>query len=543
MPYVADGTTSCVTEVSFVGTPLPSIPPIATELATPDPEDPAGWTYCYDSGYYGAIFDPEWYSHFSDSVIGAMANDSNCEQEYGAWAPAVVVQQASFLLETTTAFVAGSKQDMPDALPTSVDKSPAPSALVDPFETSTSPKTIAKPNPSNLPPATAPTKPENTEEDKPPSRSTLLSPDPTALSDKEDRPDTQGTTIGTLVVPVVLSSTSIADKEASTHLSQESSHGQSLESTPPPAGQFDALTSLINIAAQQSSGVTASESNGHLSPSKDDGPPDVRPQDHSDTETTTVVIDGEDGTHSTQTVVSVIHLEGALTSSFSVTESSVDPTTIVHSMGNLEPFLTLGSATATLASASVYLVGTQTLTPGGPAVTLSGTFVSIVPHATAVVVGSSPSGLTTSSAIGDYIWAGIAGLISDLNDSGRPASESTEGASNDDIGDDGATLPQSSITTTSNATDGSILAEATSREEPITTTRSAGATSNSAAASITSGANIQEPTSPDTAGSSVSELSSSSTSTIAVSRSNRVDPYFVLVGLAMAFVCSLLVIM
>lgn len=53
------------------------------------------------------------------------------------------------------------------------------------------------------------------------------------------------------------------------------------------------------------------------------------------------------------------------------------------------PLLTLGSHTYTANSKSQYTIAGQTLIPGGPAVTVSGTRLSLAPSATQVVVGSS----------------------------------------------------------------------------------------------------------------------------------------------------------
>jgi hypothetical protein len=44
---------------------------------------------------------------------------------------------------------------------------------------------------------------------------------------------------------------------------------------------------------------------------------------------------------------------------------------------------------------SEYVVGGQTLVPGGPGIVISGTTISLAPGATQVVVGSSTAGLGT----------------------------------------------------------------------------------------------------------------------------------------------------
>lgn len=82
---------------------------------------------------------------------------------------------------------------------------------------------------------------------------------------------------------------------------------------------------------------------------------------------------------------------------------------------SLPPTITLAGATAALSSAFEYVVEGQTLTPGGPAITVSGTRISIAPDAAAVVVGSLTSFLAKSTDVGDYVWAGIAGVISRMS--------------------------------------------------------------------------------------------------------------------------------
>lgn len=54
-----------------------------------------------------------------------------------------------------------------------------------------------------------------------------------------------------------------------------------------------------------------------------------------------------------------------------------------------QPTIPLAGTTITANSFSQYIVGTQTLLPGGPAVTLSGTAVSLAPSATAIIIGGS----------------------------------------------------------------------------------------------------------------------------------------------------------
>lgn len=124
-----------------------------------------------------------------------------------------------------------------------------------------------------------------------------------------------------------------------------------------------------------------------------------------------------------------------------------------HHTGNDPPpaTLTINGMTATVNSASAYVLETQTLKPGGPAITVSGTRISLASNAATVVVGSQTSALSKTMGIGDYVWAGLAGMLSAASDSASLASrltvlESSQTAS----AQDGSILPA----TTPTASDG-----------------------------------------------------------------------------------------
>ena len=63
--------------------------------------------------------------------------------------------------------------------------------------------------------------------------------------------------------------------------------------------------------------------------------------------------------------------------------------------------LTLGGSTYTMDASSVFVVGTQTLAPGAPAITISGTPVSLAATPTDVVIG------TSTEALGSIIMGGF----------------------------------------------------------------------------------------------------------------------------------------
>ncbi|KAI4249378.1 MAG: hypothetical protein LQ352_005677 [Teloschistes flavicans] len=63
------------------------------------------------------------------------------------------------------------------------------------------------------------------------------------------------------------------------------------------------------------------------------------------------------------------------------------------------PLLTVGGSTITANAASNYVIAGQTLHAGGSAITVSGTIISLVPSASAVVIGGSTEELTPSSVL------------------------------------------------------------------------------------------------------------------------------------------------
>jgi uncharacterized protein YodC (DUF2158 family) len=128
-----------------------------------------------------------------------------------------------------------------------------------------------------------------------------------------------------------------------------------------------------------------------------------------------------------------------------------------HTSDNPEPAtLTINGITVTANSASNYVVETQTLSPGGPAITVSGTRISLASNAATVVVGTQTSALSKTMGIGDYVWAGIAGLLSASND-GASSLSSTDDKERPNTSA-GTSPPTSSPETASLSTqDGSLL--------------------------------------------------------------------------------------
>jgi hypothetical protein len=75
-------------------------------------------------------------------------------------------------------------------------------------------------------------------------------------------------------------------------------------------------------------------------------------------------------------------------------------------------------------SASAYIFGTQILMPGGLAVTVSGTQVSLAPNGREIVVGTGTQAQTKTTGIGGYIVSSLGGSVL-LTSSGLNPSQST----------------------------------------------------------------------------------------------------------------------
>ena len=142
----------------------------------------------------------------------------------------------------------------------------------------------------------------------------------------------------------------------------------------------------------------------------------------------------------------------------------------------LAPALTLAGATATLNSASEYVIDGQTMTPGGNAITLSGTRISLAPGATAVVIGSTTSALPAAwSNIGDYVWAGIAGALAAAEASSTASPEASE------------TKSRSEVVVTSTASDGEVFVKTIFMAESTTSPPIDFSSSTAGAPSLASG--------------------------------------------------------
>jgi hypothetical protein len=124
--------------------------------------------------------------------------------------------------------------------------------------------------------------------------------------------------------------------------------------------------------------------------------------------------------------------------------------------------LTMGGTTANLNSNSEYIANTQTVKPGDAPVTVSDTRIDHASGTAELVVGSHTSTLSTSRGIDDYVWAGIADMLSAVSVSASSASTIPTGVPSTSL--DPIDSLARSVTSTSAAadSDGEISVEGSS---------------------------------------------------------------------------------
>lgn len=552
-------------------TPIPSVDNLPTHsVYNVDEQDPKGWTYCYAFGADSGLRD-NFYSLFSGTLFEQVR--LNCTRKGMAVSPLVVVDAAAFLLDETTSYINNPKTEHSDILRSrTTESSQTPTdVLVDPFQPVTKSSSVQKSAPSDEADSntSAPTKIAQS-----------ILPD-TASQASSDQPASDKQPVQTTAPSSKLkepSATAIATKSAAQenevvdNASQQSSpaspsvqSGTELSVTIPATAtssgiQVDVLNSLIhNIGKLQSSsngGIVANPAGSSIEtvPSPSDATvaattPVLPTHIIIGTSTATLNSDGDYmiGTHALQPTDSPYELQGttyaldpsrsalivngistyavapaaqhasdvpqaatltingvtatansasnyvvetqtlrpggpAITVSGTRISLASDAAAVVigsqtsvlsgakgtyaadpapqHTDANTErATLTINGVTVTANPASNYVFETQTLKPGGPAITVSGTRISLAPDAAAVVVGSQTSALSTTMGIGDYVWAGLAGMLSAASDTANLPSRSTVSeTSQTPSTQDGSFLPS----TTSTASDSETVIDGSS---------------------------------------------------------------------------------
>lgn len=311
-----------------------------------DSGDPRGLGYCYESGHQLPITDDVFWSAFEGTVLDALHNESNCRQQSLAAAPAVIATQATFLLQTTTDFI-----NEPETEP------PTPSA---PIKEGPTPPTNVRVNPIQ-------TESQAEDEQKPSRSKSDIEPEPTEAPVSSAIADPIKTRPADHTMPVTKQSliVSVVPADLINPPSRD-------EDEPKPSDSRNAKsTALSDDASQpQAAGSTAS---ANEIPDSDDRPAPA-PK------------------------INQLEILNSLIQDVGQHQSSINPTA---SAGKDAPTITFNGFTATPDSSSEYLLDEQTLKPGGPAITISGTQVSLAPGASAIIVGSSTSVLVASGSPGD----------------------------------------------------------------------------------------------------------------------------------------------
>jgi uncharacterized protein YodC (DUF2158 family) len=417
LPYDSNGTAECLT-ASGESRNFPTDVPLPTRSVQPlDSNDPRGLGYCYHSGYHIPINDSSFWSLFQDTILDTLHNKSNCKQEWTAMAPVGVAMQATFLLDTTTDFINERQTKSPTPSTSSTKTDPTPTdVLVDPFQRisqsedeqeSSRSKSDIKPSPTDAP--MSPTIAEPIETKPAPDRTTSavkqsleasVSPEDQEAGSRSARPADQ------VSESRVETPTASADEIPS-------SGDKSVASS--KATQLEILNSLIQDVGQQQSSVD------HAAPASNNAPTltldGVTPTPDSSSE----YVLGKQTLRAGGPAITISGTQIRLASDASaiVVGSSTSVLVASESLGHhvqavsLVPALTL---TANSGSAFEYVFGDQTIRPGGPAITVSGTLISLDSEATAVVVGSSTRPIVTAPNGGDRSQQ------AEVQSAGKPAS-------------------------------------------------------------------------------------------------------------------------
>ncbi|MCJ1397651.1 hypothetical protein MMC11_000847 [Xylographa trunciseda] len=98
------------------------------------------------------------------------------------------------------------------------------------------------------------------------------------------------------------------------------------------------------------------------------------------------------------------------------------PATQPTPASNPSPLATINGQVLSINSAGVYQIGSETLTPGGPGITIDGTPISLAPSGADVVIGTSTETLApmTTGGLGGVIFSGLGGGLPGLTTGSLP---------------------------------------------------------------------------------------------------------------------------
>jgi uncharacterized protein YodC (DUF2158 family) len=404
LPYTTNSTTECLT-ASGESRSFPTNVPLPTQQVEPlDPNDSRGLGYCYDHGLTLPVTDAPFWSLFEDTVLDTLHNKSNCKQVSHGVGPAVVATQATFLLQTTTDFIDAPENESPT--PSTPPKTnPRPTDVrVDPFQTdsqsedeqkSSQSKSDIEPEPTE--PSASPTIAEPIKTRPAPGRTTPVTKQSLTVSvapadpinppsKDEDKPKlSESRNARPTASADEVSESQLPEATAS---ASEISDSDDKPAPAPKTDQLEVLNSLIQDVSQHQSLVGPEASAGKNAPTITFNGITATPGSSSE------YVIGKQTLEAGGPAIVISGTQVSLASGASaiVVGSSTTMLLASDSPGDLElpndpaPVLTL---TADSGSASRYVVGDQTLKPGRPAITISGTPVSLDPQATALLVGSS----------------------------------------------------------------------------------------------------------------------------------------------------------
>lgn len=490
MQYTSNGTTSCITandlDVTTTAdpwthdingaTPLPSVSNLPTHsVYDVDWEDPKGWTYCYGHSDWMPI-DDDFVSLWSGGIFDQVYNQ--CEKTVRARGPVQVVPLASFLLDQTTSYINNDDPKTAQSTASNTDTTESPrarsSVLVDPFKASSSPmdepKATSNDDVAESASATSRLSPPKTSSTASPTVTTGISTVPaenqlqvskgssaaterSQTSARENEAD-KGSQSSTKLSPsTVQEPTTIPDLQKPTTDHDAGAHSEtavSKETTAPTTAgpQIGLLTSLIQEVGhhQSSSATSAGQDTAASSELTDDlGEPAPKstvatsPEQMNIAAGTTTYTTNSDGhfmtgTHTLQTAETPYE-EGGVTYSLDTSKSALvingASTIAVESSGFV---VDVPQATASAHKHSDLTMTSTSADTVGPHISQSTRIVpaatdmqtSSASHKTVLPFGSQTGALSTTAGVGDYVWAGMAGVLSAAGSSASSLDMSSE---------------------------------------------------------------------------------------------------------------------
>jgi hypothetical protein len=379
-----------------------------------DPVDEAGWTYCYQPYADWGPVNQSFYSLFDglDDVFLAVSNASNCGRDWNGVGPVQAVSQVAFLFQQTTSYINDPGTTKTSSTPSSSNRVPKSSILVDPFEvTSQSTSTeAALQSSSSKVTVVVPVFHETTSSEKPSilesktdgqvKTSAIISSTPSVESDNSEEP-ASGQNQPT-------KSKDVSTKVTSQALVTSSTGTESATPTTPP---FENLNSLISVVAagQPSSSASLEAPNAnsvggsqsvHMPDTTTTIPTNSAGPDVVDSHTSGFgkpTSKSEGTTHATDT-------NGGESTAKEAPTNLVAHPQITHGVSSV---LIFGDATATVNAASEYVFGDQTLKPGSSAIVISGTSISLAQGATAIVLGLETATRTNANTAQELTVGGV----------------------------------------------------------------------------------------------------------------------------------------